>query len=258
MTTNGLRQLAEGTGLEPVTLSGDALAGRFLVPSDAFREKWWIGRGSNPEPSACEADALPIELRDPYLVGTEGIEPPSSWSQAKRRTTRQRPSERIGGPSRIRTENHCLTRGVLYLLELTALLNLWRRVKDSNLHATRASVFGTGAIPVPLQPSARVKRVPSRVATGESLLSAYWSSWVARRPDSITFERSVGLAESLKSVGNGEIRPDPVTRASFFCGGQYSMTKRRPSFHVRALPDWKLEKAPPVRERRPSLVVARI
>ncbi len=33
--------MAEGTGIEPVTLSGDALAGRFLVHSDAFRDEIW-------------------------------------------------------------------------------------------------------------------------------------------------------------------------------------------------------------------------
>lgn len=55
MTTINEQRMAEDTGLEPVTLAGDALAGRFLVQSDAFRKV--VGR-EGFEPTRLAASRL--------------------------------------------------------------------------------------------------------------------------------------------------------------------------------------------------------
>jgi hypothetical protein len=155
--------LAPGRGFEPRS-AGPRPA---VLPLNEPGSNWWTGRASNPQPSACGADALPIELRGPggsdwlrtsicrlkrtvlyllsygsmRLVGEEGIEPPISWSQAKRLATRLFP--KLEGPVRIeltrsRLRGEC-SANVSYRPERSSIV--WRRVKDSNLHGREAVCF---------------------------------------------------------------------------------------------------------------------
>ena len=95
-----MKVMAEDTGLEPVTLAGDALAGRFLVQSDVFRSgprgirtrtcagfkpavsaldyrpsgKWCGRRDSNPDTHGLNVLDMPVLLR-PRMVERAGVEP---------------------------------------------------------------------------------------------------------------------------------------------------------------------------------------
>ena len=151
------RWMAEGRGLEPLTAMRRRLSG--ALPRPAGRLPWWIGRGSNPEPSACGADALPIELRDP-MVRKEGIEPPISWSQAKRLATRLLPVRTMAESARVELANVgpllCSGQAALPMPKLSArwitravesyllLAMMWRPRQDLNLHP---AVYETAALP---------------------------------------------------------------------------------------------------------------
>ena len=49
--------MAERTGLEPAT---PGVTGRYSNQLNYRSNRWWVLRGSNPRPSPCKGDALPL------------------------------------------------------------------------------------------------------------------------------------------------------------------------------------------------------
>lgn len=81
--------LAAAAGLEPA-VSGpkpDALP-------LGYAAVWWSQRGLNPQPAACNAAALPVELW-PHVVGAAGIEPAATCAQGRCATAAPRSVHRL-------------------------------------------------------------------------------------------------------------------------------------------------------------------
>jgi hypothetical protein len=114
------------------------------------------------------------ENRTPFfrLVGREGIEPPISWSQAKRLSTRLSPDNHDGAPCGESNSRHPLYRSGALPSELTGQ-SFWRRVKESNLHAREGVCFRDRGD----TNSATTLRAPALIVLAvASMLSKNWSS----------------------------------------------------------------------------------
>ncbi len=56
-TLERMSWMAERTGLEPAT---PGVTGRYSNQLNYRSNRWWVLRGSNPRPSPCKGDALPL------------------------------------------------------------------------------------------------------------------------------------------------------------------------------------------------------
>jgi hypothetical protein len=155
--------MASGRGLEP----------RYAAPKAAVLplnepEMWWTGRESNPQPSACGADVLPVELRGPNLTTTRGdLSRPisraadkaatpvvrSGWDGGNRTPDLMRPrhapyhsaTSQSGSERGNRTRRHRLMRP--WRPPVRLLASSWSRREESNL---QPSLYGSAALPVEL------------------------------------------------------------------------------------------------------------